>query len=322
MTVIEEQRAPASIGIRPAPRSEQGRSFGRAVPRLAIAAGSLGTVSSLVGLLWRTEGSIATVIAPSGARVDLYGRGLYSSDTLFVAANNFATDLVFLLVGLPLLVIALRLSLRGSDPGRLLLLGVFGYLVYHSASYALGGVAYNELFLVYVAFFAAALFGFIVSFGTLAREPIGLGAMAPRRLAGRFMIASGAITLGIWLMEPVEALLTGELPASLETHTTLFTNALDIAVIVPAAVLAGVFILRGNTFGYTVAFSLLVLEAMLFPIITIATLIQLNLGIEFEPPEIFGPIAGFTALSVISLWVIGRIFRALVPIHGRGERER
>jgi hypothetical protein len=86
-----------------------------------------------------------------------------------------------------------------------------------------------------------------------------------------------------------------------------------MAVIVRAAALAGVMILRHRVFGYVVAFSLLVLEALLLPFIAIATMVQVDLGMEFEPPEIIGPIAGFGVFAVLSLWVIVAILRRVPP---------
>jgi hypothetical protein len=74
-------------------------------------------------------------------------------------------------------------------------------------------------------------------------------------------------------------------------------------------------ILRRQAFGYVVAFSLLILEALLLPIISIATLIQIDLGIEYAPAEIVGPIAGFGLLAAFALWVITSILRrvSVVP---------
>jgi hypothetical protein len=62
--------------------------------------------------------------------------------------------------------------------------------------------------------------------------------------------------------------------------------------------------LRRQPFGYVIAFSLLVLEALLLPIIAIATALQVNMGIEFTAGEIVGPIAGFGLLAIMSLWVM------------------
>lgn len=318
MTLIDQERSFIELHsetLRVEEAGESGRRAQRLVVILASLAAAWGAIVSLVGLLWRGTGAMITSVTIFGERVELYGKGLYEYDTLFFAGNNLATDLVTLFLGVPLVAVAIRLSRRGSSRGRLLLLGGLGYLLYNSSTYALGGVAFNELFLAYVVFFSTSLFAFVLCFMDLRTDPVHYAKTAPRRLAGVFMVISGLVTAVIWLMEPVVSLVSGEVPPSLETHTTLFTHALDLAIIVPAAIAIGLMILKGHPFGYTAAFSLLILEALLLPLITIGTLAQLELGIEFEPPEIVGPIAGFSILAAFASWVIARILRA-VPTGG------
>jgi hypothetical protein len=297
------------------------RQVSRTVARLALLAGALGLISALVGLLWRGSGDAVSATTFLGDEVDLFGRGLYEHDTVFFAANNFATDLVLLVLALPLLGISLRMYMHGSLRGRLLLLGTLGFLLYYGATYALGGVAYNELFLVYVAMFSACLFAFVGTLTSFDGQMVArtFSGDLPRRLAGRFMIGSAVVTLGIWMMDPVASLLSGDPPKGLETHTTLFTHAFDLAVIVPAAFLAGSMILRRESFGYVIAFSLIVLEAFLLPIITVATVVQVRLGVEFTPGEIVGPIVGFGVLAVLSIWVMSSILRNVQATASQAE---
>lgn len=299
-----------SVAIEPQPSPDRRRSL----LRISWALGLFAFAAAATGLLWRGSGEGFSVSTFRGQTAEIYGRGLYANDTLFVAGNNMASDLVTLLVALPLLALAMRLYLRGSLRGQLLLLGTFGYFVYYGASYALGAVAFNELFLVYVAMFSASVFGLVVSFGSF--DPVRMRRAAaglPRRLPGWFMVASGVVTLGIWLTEPIGALLSGDPPKHLDTHTTLFTNALDMGIIVPAAILAGVLILRRKPFGFVLAFSLLVLEALLMPLITIATIVQIDLGLDFTPGEVVGPIAGFSAFAVTAVYLIVLLLRRIPP---------
>ena len=295
--------------LAPAPAAAAPAS--RAVVVLSALTGTLGLVTSGVGLLWRGSGSPVAFTTLHGQTEQLLGRGLYRNDTLFAAANNFGSDIVVLVLALPLLALALRGYRRGSLRAQLLLLGALGYLLYIGASYALGAVAYNELFLVYVALLATSLFGLVAAVASVDLHALAarLPQRVPRRWPGWFMVASGVVTLVIWGSDPVAALLTGEPPARLGTSTTLFTHALDIAVIVPSAVLAGVLILRRQVFGYVVAFSLLVLEAFLLPSIALATLAQVRFGISFTTGEIIGPIAGFGAFALLSVGVIVTMLR-------------
>src|SRR5690606_34659732 len=113
----------------------------------------------------------------------------------FTGAGNRGTDATVLLLGIPLLVVATALHRGGSLRGTLLLLGALGFFLYVYVSYSVG-IAFNSLFLVYVAIASASLFAFIRTFGAL--DVGGLGARmsprAPRRALGWFMVLSGLVT--------------------------------------------------------------------------------------------------------------------------------
>jgi hypothetical protein len=293
----------------------------RRVIALSLALGALAALVAVVGLLWEGTGGPTPVETIRGEAAELFGRGLYSDDTTFIAGNNRASDLVMLVAGLPLLAVSLHLYTKGSLRARLLLLGTQGFFLYVGASYALGGVAYNEMFLAYVALFSAGLFAFVVTFLSFTTNDLRWAARPdlPRRLVGRFMIASGVVTFAIWVMDPVASLLSGDPPKTLDSYSTLFTHAFDLAVIVPGALVAGVMILRGRGFGYVVAFSLLVLEALLLPLIAIATYVQVDLGIHFEPGEIVAKIGGFSILAIVSVLAIVTVLRRVPTMGGSGS---
>jgi len=276
---------------------------------LAGLTGLLGLVVAGVGVLLGGDADPAAVSSIRGEAVELYGRGLYEFDTVFHGANNRSTDLVTLLFGLPLLALSLRWVLHGSTRGRLLLLGTLGFFVYGSVGYALGAVAYNDMFLVYVAYFSVSLFAFVATFASLVPQGRQDSNDLPRRGPGLFMLLSGVMVLAIWLMDPIAGLVEGGPPRGLDTYTTLFTHAFDMAVIAPAAIAAGVMILKRRWLGYVTAFSLLVLEALLMPIIALGTIFQVQLGVTFSPPEVVGPIAGFSILAVAAIWVIIAVLR-------------
>ena len=80
-------------------------------------------------------------------------------------------------------------------------------------------------------------------------------------------------------------------------------------LIVPAALLAGALILRRRKLGYVVAFSLLVVEASLLPMIVLATIRQVQLDVTFETAEIVGPIGGFGIFAVGAVWVLASLLR-------------
>ena len=130
--------------------------------------------------------------------------------------------------------------------------GSLGYLLYVYANYALG-VAYNPLYLAYVTLLSASLFGFVAAFGATDRAALSAAAAdpgLPHRALSRFLLASAAVTAVVWLQPLFTALLQGRAPELLDVCTTTVTSSLDLAVITPAAALAGLLLHRREPIGY------------------------------------------------------------------------
>ena len=66
----------------------------------------------------------------------------------------------------------------------------------------------------------------------------------------------------MWLKMILESLLTGTVPVALESYTTLVIQALDLGIVVPAAVLSGYLLLKNKKWGYTIA-SIFMIKASL-----------------------------------------------------------
>ena len=65
----------------------------------------LALFASVSGLLWPNAGDSFEFTTLRGETVHMYGRGLYRYDTVFSGAANRGTDVVSLLLGVPLLVL-------------------------------------------------------------------------------------------------------------------------------------------------------------------------------------------------------------------------
>jgi len=288
-----------------------------AIPVLTSLIAILAVIAAGTGLLSRGGEGVRTVTSVRGAEVELYGRGIYRNDTVFAGAGNRGTDAVVLLLGVPLLVLATVLHRRESLRGSLLLLGVLGFFLYVYVSYSTG-IAFNRLFLVYVTLASASLFAFVLCYRGLdpAELRARLSPAAPRRALGWFMIVSGAVTAAIWLPPLAGTLIENEVPARLGSYTTSITDAIDLGVITPSALLAGWLLLRGDERGYVVAMSLLVLEVLLAPLIVAQTLFQLDAEVEFTAAELAGPVAGFVTISLAALWAVTGILRHVEALGG------
>jgi hypothetical protein len=286
-------------------------AISRTLVWLSLIIAVLALLAAGIGVFWQSPGSAFPFTTVRGETVTIYGQDLYRYDTVFIARGFMGKDAVILLIGVPLLVASVWSYRRGSLRGGLLLLGTLGYFLYAYASTALSA-AYNNLFLLNVALFSASFFAFVLAFasfdpGALARYAERL----PRRGPAAFMFASALVIVVVWGLALLLALARSETPAGLESYTTMYTHAVDLAIILPAAASAGLLILRRQMLGYLIALSLLVLEIMLAPLITAQTIYQLSYGLTLTPAEIIGPVASFALLGLAAIWVLAAILRPL-----------
>ncbi|HET8522554.1 MAG TPA: hypothetical protein VFL82_04925, partial [Thermomicrobiales bacterium] len=239
---------------------------------------------------------------------------LYRHDTLFVGALNRGTDVAVLLVAIPLLLVATIWYRRGAVRGELLLAGALAYVLYVYASAALGATAYNELFLVYVALFAASFFALVrLLVGVdLVTLPHRLSPDAPWRRVAIFMVACGVITTGVWLgMGLLPAVIEGTAPDHLDSYSTMVTDALDLGVITPATFVVGTLLFRRSPLGFLLAVPLLGILTILAPTFVAQTISQRVAGISFSLGEVIGPIAGFGLLGMLAIWLLISLLRSV-----------
>src|SRR5690606_8853779 len=86
---------------------------------------------------------------------------------------------------------------------------------------------------------------------------------AINKIAAVFLVIIGVMLAGMWLKMIIGSLIIGIAPATLETYTTLVIQALDLGVVVPAALITGVLLYKGNGWGYALASILLIKVSLL-----------------------------------------------------------
>ena len=120
------------------------------------------TISCLAGLLINDGPGEYEYLSINNETIQIYGKGLYKLDSVSAVAQGKASDVVTLILAVPMLVISLLFSLKGSFKAKLLLSGTLGYFLYTYMSYTFLWM-YNPLFLIYVALMSSSLFAFILS---------------------------------------------------------------------------------------------------------------------------------------------------------------
>ncbi|MCL4858311.1 MAG: hypothetical protein KJZ93_02845 [Caldilineaceae bacterium] len=271
----------------------------------------LALVSAGAGLFWPGEGNPFPFTTLRGQAVEIYGQGLYRYDTAFKAPILRGTDGVTLLVGIPLLVWAIARYRRNSLRGGLLLTGVLSYFLYKSASLAFG-VAYNDLILVYIVYFSASFFAFMLAFTSidLADLAARMSPDLPHGWVAAFMFLAG-LSVFVWLIDIIGGLAQGGAPANLASYTTEITYPIDLGLIAPAAFLGGVLVLRRTPLGYLIAATLLTLNAMVGVMVVGQSIAQTLAGITLSVVEWVAFVGTFVGMSGIAVWLLTILFRHL-----------
>lgn len=209
-------------------------------------------------LLW-----LSLPIAAGGIVASLAGllvANAYGSETVNWATQGRGQDAVNLVVYPAMLALGLAAA-RGSLPAFLGWLGLIAYSAYSYLLYA-GWVHFGPLFLVYVATFGLSTYALIA--GLAVMDPVRVqrtfDASAPHRGVGVVLTVLGGLFAVLWLSEILPATLSGTVPPTLR-DAGLATNpvwVLDLAIVLPAMLLAGSSLRRDRPLGYLLAVPLLI----------------------------------------------------------------
>jgi hypothetical protein len=278
------------------------------VPLIAV----LALFAAGIGFFSPNQGSPFSFTAVRGETVQIWGQGWYRYDTPIGAISFRAGDLITLFLAIPVLIVSFVLYRQGSLRGGLLLTGVLAYFLYTYISMGFGA-AYNDLFLVYILIFSASLFGLILALTSFDVQalPGHFAGTLPRRGIGIFLVVSGVILSLIWLLLSIlPALFQSKAPPEAYYYTTFMTGILDIGIVAPALLVAGVLILRRAALGYLLASTMLVFTSILGPNLTAGGTIQV-----LEEVITIGQAMAFTVpfviLALIAVGLTVRLFHDL-----------
>ncbi len=245
----------------------------------------LALVAALGGL-WPAAGTPYPLTTFRGEQVTINARGLYYWDTVSMAAQMQANDLVTLALGLPLLAFSFLSALRGSLRGRLILAGTLGFILYTYITMMVGA-HYNALFLVYVGLFGLSLFALVLVLLSIdvGNLPTRVSDALPRGWIAGLLFFAAAFLSFAWLGRIAGSLSPGAVPA-LENTTSLFIQAMDLGLIVPVCILSGILLLRREAWGYLLASVGLVKFMTLGIAVSLMSLNMARLGVPVSPVEL------------------------------------
>ena len=276
------------------------------VPMIA----GLALLAAGIGLFYPNVGSPFTFTAIRGETVQIWGQGWYRYDTPIGALSFKAGDLITLFLAIPILIVSFVLYRQSSMRGGLLLTGALAYFLYTYISLGFGAM-YNNLFLIYILIFSASLFGLILALTSFDVQalPTHFAETLPHRGIGIFLVISGVILSLVWLaLSIIPALLQSKAPPEAYFYTTFMMGIVDIGIVAPVLLIAGVLLLRRLPLGYLLASTMLVFTSIPGPnliaggtIQVLEEVITLGQAMVFTVP--------FVILALIAIGLTIRLFR-------------
>lgn len=196
---------------------------------------------------------LAVMVLASG--VGLMVGGLYPEQPWAVAALR-GNDLVTLLLVAPALAFAMVESHRRPTAASVLVwLGLLFYGAYNYAYYAFG-TAFNDVFLLHVAAFSSSTAALVLLGTSIDAEEAarGVAGGTRARVVAVFTTFVGMALLGAWGVISLRFAVTGDLPENVMPPSAVhLVYALDMGVLAPAFLLAGVLLWRRSPWGAVLA---------------------------------------------------------------------
>lgn len=278
------------------------------IPLIAI----LAAAAALAGLFVQGGEGPSVFTTLHGQTANIYGWGLYRFDTALFATIFKGTDVITLVVSIPLLIIAFVLYRRNLLRGGLLLLSALPYFIYIGASMTFSA-AFNSAFLLYVALLSVSFFTFLTVLSAIDASILPRHVLPgfPHRGLAIFSFVAGLGTLFLWLSEIVGPLLTGSAPTNLGPYTTMYTHGFDSAIITPGLILTGIFLLQRKPAGYLFIAPLLVFCAETGFTVISGTIFQTLAGIIFPIGVYIGMIGSWVVMGAFAIGLVIRYFRKI-----------
>jgi hypothetical protein len=201
-----------------------------------------------------------SVLAIAASAGGLFIGNLYR-DNAFVKSAWSANDIITLFVVVPLLLLSIYLSNKGSQRWKLIWIGLLGYMVYNFAFY-LFGAAFNIFFLLYTALFSLSGFTLLHMLWQISAEPVNeqFPEKIPVKWISAYLMLMPVMLFIAELGMIIPFLTWGKLPETIQLtgNSTSVVFALDFSIIIPAFIASAILLWQRKNWGYILAVMMLV----------------------------------------------------------------
>ena len=258
--------------------------YKRSISLLTIIIALLSLIASAYGIFSSGGPGGYEFKAFSGDVIQIYGTGLYQDNSISLVSQGIAQDIITIILGVPLLIISLLLFRKGLFKGKLLLAGTLGYFLYTYISYTFLWM-YNSMFLVYVILMSSSFYAFTLTLMSFDMKNMNsyFNEKIPVKFFSGFLFFLAALLSFMWLGMIIKPLLHGTFPVALEHYTTLVIQAMDLAFVVPTAILAGILLLKRKPFGYLLASIITIKGFSMSTALTAMIIGQILAGVVVSP---------------------------------------
>lgn len=182
-------------------------------------------------------------------------------DNAFVKSAWYSNDIITLFVVVPLLVVAIYFTQKGSQRWLLVLMGLMGY-VFYNFSFYLFGAAFNVFFLIYAMLVSMSAITLIVQLSNIrGRKLITIfSKKAPSKAVSIYLIFIALLLFSLELSMIIPFLTSGRIPDTIKLTglTTSVVFALDFSIVIPASTIAAVMLWQRHAWGFVLGVIMLV----------------------------------------------------------------
>jgi hypothetical protein len=201
--------------------------------------------------------TILSAIASAGG---LWIKNLYN-DNDFVRSAWYSNDLITLFLVVPLLVVAIYLTQRGSQRWLMLLMGLIGYVFYNFAFY-LFGAAFNIFFLIYTILVFMSGITLFMQLSNSSNENLAtkFEKKTPVKWVSTYLFLITLMLFSLELSIIIPFLFSGIIPQTIKLTglTTSVVFALDFSVVIPVSIIAAVLLWQRRSWGFILGIIMLV----------------------------------------------------------------
>jgi hypothetical protein len=184
-------------------------------------------------------------------------------------------------------------------------IGVLAYAVYDAAFYVFG-TTFNDAFLVHIAWLSCSIFALACAIVSTDLVPVArtFARIQGARWVGGFLALVGVMQGMLWLVVLARNVTSGTLIADVPADGQHLVFALDLTLLVPSLVLAGVLLFRRVAFGYLLGAAMAVMGAVYQVNLLAAGVFQARADVAGSTafaPESVGLTLAFTIAAVFLL---------------------